>query len=115
MFVGNGRLRFDVGWVGATGAETPVADGAWHHVAVTVTAGTGSDNVLCYVDGRLDGSGSLDVKAYTESELPVKIGFCNEDFPRGQSAFIGDLAHVRWFSYTLGPDQVRKLAEGSGN
>ena len=26
MFIQNGRLRFDVGWVGATGAEAPVAD-----------------------------------------------------------------------------------------
>jgi len=41
----------------------------------------------------------------------VKIGFCNEDFPHGQSAFVGDLADVRWFSYALDPEQVRKLAE----
>jgi hypothetical protein len=114
MFVENGRLRFDVGWVGATGAETPVADGAWHHVAVAVdTVGEG-DNVHCYVDGRLGGSGSLDVKGHDESRLPVRIGFCNENFPRGQSGFIGDLADVRWFGYALAPEEVRQLARARG-
>ena len=109
LFVENGRLRFDVGWVGATGAETRVNDGRWHHVAVTVeSAGTG-DNVRCYVDGRLDGDGSLDVTGNDEARLPVKIGFCNEDFPRGQSAFVGDLDDLRWYACALSPAQVREL------
>ena len=65
----------------------------------------------CYVDGRLGGHGDLDVTGYAESALPVKIGFCNEDFPHGQPGFVGDLADVRWSNYALGPDEVRRLAE----
>ena len=110
LFVANGRLRFDVGWVGATGAEAPVADGAWHHVAVTAEAGGGGENVHCYVDGRISGSGSLEVKGSDESGLPIRIGFCNEDFPRSQSAFIGDFDDVRWFTYALGPEAIQNLA-----
>jgi hypothetical protein len=86
-----------------------VADGAWHHVAVTVEAAGNGDNVHCYVDGRHDGSGSLDVAGKDESRLPVKIGFCNEDFPRGQSGFIGDLDDVCWYAYALSPEQIREL------
>jgi hypothetical protein len=113
LFVANGRLRFDVGWAGATGAKTPVADGAWHHVAVTVEAG-GGETVRCYVDGRSSGRGSLDVKGTNESGLPIKIGFCNEDFPRGQSGFVGDIDDVRWFEYALMPEDIQKLAGERG-
>lgn len=111
MFIEHGRLRFDVGWVGVIGADRPVADGAWHHVAVTVAPAGNDDNVHCFVDGRLDGSGSLDVSGTPESGLPVRIGFCNHDFPRGQSAFVGDLADIRWFSYALTAEAIRELAE----
>jgi hypothetical protein len=47
MFIENGRLRFDVGWVGATGADTPVADSALHHVAVIVASAGSGENVRC--------------------------------------------------------------------
>ena len=115
LFVEDGRLRFDVGWVGATGAEQPVNDGAWHHVAVTVDApGGGGDNVRCYVDGVLGGHGSLEVKTEGESRLPVKIGFCNHDFPQSRSGFVGDLTDVRWYGYALPAEAVRRIAEAKG-
>jgi hypothetical protein len=41
----------------------------------------------------------------------MRIGFCNEDFPRRQSAFIGDLADIRWFGYELSTEAIRKLAD----
>ena len=106
LFVENGRLRFDVGWVGAAGAETPVADGKWHHVAVVVSALAADDNIRCYVDGRLSGRGRLNTAQYNDERLPVRIGFCNENFPLGQSGFVGDLDDLRWYGYALGPDAV---------
>lgn len=110
LFIESGRLRFDVGWVGFISTDVPVTDGTWHHVAVTVGPNGEGDNVHCYVDGRLSGSGSLNVAAHPESGLPVRIGFCNEDFPRGQSAFSGDLADIRWFGYELTAEALGKLA-----
>ena len=109
LFVEDGRVRFDVGWVGATGANTPVADGKWHRVAVTVSAAGAGDNVKCYVDGRLSGEARLDVSRHDETGLPVRIGFCNDDFPTIRSAFVGDIDNVQWFAYTLSPDAVNKL------
>jgi hypothetical protein len=95
--------------VGATGADAPVADGAWHHVAVTVASAGSGENVRCYVDGWLGGTGSLDVRSDAESRLPVKIGFCNDDFPRSRSYFLGDLDEVCWYSYALSDQEVREL------
>jgi len=111
LFVADGRLRFDAAWVGPAGGETPVADGRWHHVAVTVSGpgASSGDNVHCFVDGRRSGGARLDVGQYDESGLPVRIGFCNDDFPRGPSGFVGDLDQVCWFGYALGPEQVQQL------
>ena len=104
MFVQNGRLRFDAGWVGQTGAEAPVADGKWHHVAVVANRG----NIQCFVDGSLSGSGRLDV-ATNEEGFPIRMGFCNDNFPKPQSCFIGDLDEVQWFRYALSPEAVSQI------
>jgi hypothetical protein len=61
------------------------------------------------VDGRLGGTGSLDVTSDAESRLPVKIGFCNEDFPRTRSCFLGDLDEVCWHSYAMSGQEVHEL------
>ena len=59
LFGTGGRLAFGVA-VGGTGnticGATNVADGAWHHVAVTRDADTGT--LRLFVDGQLDASGS---------------------------------------------------------
>ncbi len=109
LFVHQGRLQFDAAWVGAVGAETPVADGQWHHVAVTVSSPGGGDNVTFFVDGRPSGEGRLDVGQYDETGLPVRLGFCNDNFPPGSPGFVGDLEDLRWFSYALRPEDVQQL------
>jgi hypothetical protein len=114
LFVEDGRLRFDVGWVGEMGAEAPVADGRWHHVAVTVSTAREGDNVRCFVDGRPGGSSRMEVAQHAEAGLPVRIGFCNDDFPRGGSAFVGDIDQLQWFGYALGPEAVARLVPEDG-
>jgi hypothetical protein len=109
MFVQNGRLRFDVGWVGATGADAPVADGKWHHVAVAVSARGDGDNIQCFVNGRLSGRGRLNVAEHNEQGLPIRIGFCSDNFPPGQSGFVGDLDEVRWHPYAVKASDIEQL------
>ena len=113
MFVRDGRLQFDVGFVGAAGAGAPVADGQWHHVAVTVSSRSDGDNVLCYVDGRPSGSGRLDVGANKEDGLPIRIGFCNDDFPQGRSGFVGDLDEIGWYHYVLSAADIGKICHSA--
>jgi hypothetical protein len=86
-----------------------VADGKWHHVAVAVSALNEGNNIRCFVDGHLSGSGHLNVAQHNESPLPVRIGFCNEDFPVGQSGFVGDLDEVRGYSYALKAAEIEQL------
>ena len=50
LFVKNGKLSFDVGWVGCVESPAVIADGTWHHVAVA--GGAGMDEVVLYVDGK---------------------------------------------------------------
>jgi len=50
LFVRNGKLTFDMGWVGAVKHPAPVADGRWHHVAVA--GGKTLRGLDLYVDGK---------------------------------------------------------------
>ena len=53
----DGQLCFDIGWVGVVTAKSKIADDRWHQVAVNWRH---SDHRLrMYVDGKLDGEGSL--------------------------------------------------------
>jgi len=115
MFVEDGRLRFDVGWVGFTGAETPVADGRWHHVAVVVSDQMNADNIRCFVDSREAGGGHLNIAQHNEAGLPVRIGFCNDNFPTRQSGFVGDLDEIQWFGYALGSDAIHRIYQARGS
>ena len=66
------------------------------------------------MDGRLSGRGRLNVAEHKEAGLPVKIGFCNEDFPRGGSRFVGDLNEIGWYAYALGSAEVENVFRAAG-
>ncbi|MFK7817791.1 MAG: DUF6797 domain-containing protein, partial [Planctomycetaceae bacterium] len=51
LFIRNGRLTLDIGWVGAVEGEKVIADGRWHHVAATHKK---DGRVQLFVDGKLD-------------------------------------------------------------
>ncbi|MFO0868095.1 MAG: DUF6797 domain-containing protein [Pirellulales bacterium] len=114
LFVRGGRLCFDIGWVGAVTGKSPVADGRWHHVAVSWHRE--SRRVRLYVDGRLDGEGTLAAKG-TPPSASVRLGFTAPDFPQPQSHLVGQLAAARFYQRLLtekevaglGPDQDTAL------
>jgi hypothetical protein len=101
LFVRGGRLCFDIGWVGVVTGKTKVNDGKWRNVTMTWDAS--SRRVRLYVDGRLDGEGSLAAKAELRQSV-ARIGFTAPDFPQPESFFDGELAEVRFYQ--------RRLAEG---
>ena len=67
------------------------------------------------MDARLSGSGQLNVAQHNEKRLPVRIGFCNDNFPPGQSGFLGDLDDVRWYRHPLSPVEIVHLYEAHKN
>lgn len=110
LFMEGGHLKFDVGWVGAVESEeASLDDGEWHHVAITVHGAGETSNITFYVDGRRAGEGQLDVKRFPESPLPLKIGYCNEDFPERQTGFVGQIRDVRWYGYGLASDMIARM------
>lgn len=88
-----GLLEFD--FFGGTGpaSTTKVADGAWHHVGVTYSAGT----VQLYVDGAADGSQSgfsgIDIKdTLSGTSGGTHIGVNNDG---SSQPFNGEIAEAR--------------------
>ncbi len=107
LFVADGRLAFDIGWVGEVRARGRVDDGKWHHVAVTGNEGA----LSLFIDGTLKGEGTRAMDRFPEKGLPVKVGFCNDDFPGGQSGFDGAIDDVRWYNFSMSPGMVAKCAK----
>ncbi len=98
FFIRDGRLTFDIGWVGAVAAKSKINDGEWHNVAMTWQQS--KRRVRLYVDGKLDGEGALAAKAALPKSV-VRIGFTTPDFPRPATFFQGDLAEVRFYQRRL--------------
>lgn len=111
LFVREGRLVFDIGWVGAVAGRTAVDDGQWHRVAMTWDRS--SSRVRLYVDGRLDGEGNLKPKGNLP-EAVLRIGFTAANFPEHQSFFLGQLADVRFYQRRLDEPELQAWQDGDG-
>lgn len=98
LFVRDGRLCFDIGWVGALQSRQRINDGQWHDVAMTYHAGTGM--VRLYVDHQLDGEGVLRPKGPLDDGV-VRLGFTSTNFPTERSAFVGEMEFVRFYQQSF--------------
>lgn len=108
LFVRGGRLTFDVGWVGAVSSSRAVADGQWHHVAMTWTRDDG--RVTLYVDGQADGSAVLRPAGKVTGH-EVRLGFTAPNFP-ASPWLRGDLDEVRLDARALTPAEIALRAGG---
>ena len=105
LFIREGRLVFDVGWVGAVTSRDSVDDQKWHNVAMVWN--TRRQAVRLYIDGQLAGEGQLAAGETCQDPI-VRIGFTASDFPE-QSVFAGDLANLRIWNRPLGSDELKTL------
>jgi hypothetical protein len=112
LFVRNGLLTVDVGWVGALASTMTVNDDRWHHVAMTTrfeTDGT-NDTTTLYIDGQAVASrNNWNMNAHAETGLIVKIGFTNGNFP-ANPWFNGLIDEVRIYSGVLTSEELAWLA-----
>ncbi|MEZ6116884.1 MAG: LamG-like jellyroll fold domain-containing protein [Pirellulaceae bacterium] len=67
-----------IGWVGAVRGRTKISDGQWHDVAVTWQQSDAS--VRLYVDGQLDGQGTLRPQNRANQQV-VHLGYTSTNFP----------------------------------
>ncbi len=78
LFIRDGRLVFDIGWVGAVQSQRRVDDGRVHTAAVIYNAASGQ--VTLVLDGRQEATRGLQAKAkVTNHEL--RIGWASQNFP----------------------------------
>jgi hypothetical protein len=93
-------------WIG-TGAQQPVADGTYHHVALVVNRGSSGGTIAVYADGDLDNS----------SMLPADFGSVDSQdngtlCARGdlQEPLDGSIDEFMIFGRALTSDEVLALA-----
>lgn len=106
LFIRDGRVTFDVGWVGAVQSAQRVADGRWHHVALTWAHADG--RVTLYVDGAPDGTGRLKSDVAVPRHV-VRLGFTARNFP-AQPWLRGALDGLRLYQRALAPEELASLA-----
>ena len=106
LFLRNGCLTFDVGWIGNVTASVSVTDGQWHHVAMTWSHTNGL--VTLFVDGQPDGTGSLKPRRPLVSPV-LRVGFTAPDFPESPW-FRGQLDGLRLYGRALDHTEVAALA-----
>jgi len=109
LFVDDGNLVFDIGWVGQTVAAEGVDDGKWHHVAVTIM----KEGMHFYLDGTYQRSAGLGGIGQMSRLKRFKIGFTNDNFPRGRSHFTGEIRNVAVYDYAMPDAHVKSLYEAS--
>ena len=97
LFIRDGRLTYDIGWVGAVQARKQIADGQWHDVGLTWIAET--VQVSLFVDGNKAANGKLAAKSPLQNAV-VRLGYGAENFPQ-KSAFKGQLQDVRFWRRAL--------------
>ncbi|MCP4784750.1 MAG: heme-binding protein [Fuerstiella sp.] len=103
FFVRDGRLCYDIGWVGAVQSKKKVDDGQWHDVAMTWNHKT--SRVTMYVDGKKNGGGTLKPKNSVSGHV-AKIGFTSGNFP-GTSYFTGDIHSVAFWDRELNGEDLQ--------
>jgi len=110
---GDGKLAFDVGWVGVVASAPRVDDAMWHHVAVTAEfeANGINDRVTLWIDGEVDtvrDNWNLQVQQAATGEM--KIGHGSLNFPTGGPYFRGSIDDVRVYRVALGAEDIADLA-----
>ena len=104
IFVRDGFLVYDIGWVGALVGDVKVDDGDWHTAIVTSQGG----DVNMWIDGEHVGDkaefGTPDPK-----EFRVKVGAANTNFA---FRYEGDIARVLFHDFAANEERVARLFEG---
>ncbi len=110
LFVSNGRLVFDIGWVGAIESKRRVDDGEWHTGMLTYEGAT--HRARLFLDGRREAEGTLAAKRALPQRV-LRIGFTAPDFPEPASYFHGRIAEIRLDKQVLPVEEVPKTRAAS--
>ena len=106
LFVRDGKLSYDIGWVGYVESRSRVDDGKWHHAALTYEAESGT--VTLYVDGVPEARKELRPREKVTDHV-VRLGFTAENFPQ-TSWLNGRIDELRIHQRLLSAPEIEVLA-----
>ena len=107
LFLCAGCPNFDIGWVGCLKADAKVADGKWHHLALT-----GPGTYCIYVDGRQVLRKAMDNRPSSRNSQ-FNVGRCANNFPEDQQKNLNGLVdELRVYDRVLSPKQIAQLFRG---
>jgi hypothetical protein len=101
LFIRDGLLVYDIGWVGAVVGDVKVDNGEWHTAIVTNEGG----DVNMWIDGDHVGD-SDDLDAPDSEAFRVKIGAANTNFAL---RYDGDIARVLFHDFAASEADLARL------
>ena len=120
LFVREGALGFDTGWIGDAGGGPELIDGEWHHIAIVNQAGEEGASQTFYINGNVVDTADIPFVEQPDSGL-FSIGYGSDDFPElddlgGQdtSNYVGFIDEVRVYRNSLLQDDVVTLMLEAG-
>jgi putative heme-binding domain-containing protein len=103
LFIRNGHLCFDIGWLGCVESKQTINDGQWHDVALCWKYASGETKL--FIDGKQAAKGVLASKETLENAV-LRIGFTNDNFPGPLSAFSGQMEEIRFYNKVLSREEL---------
>ncbi len=103
LFIRDGRLCFDIGWVGVVQSRATVNDGHWHDLALTWDHHSGLATL--FVDGQKDTAKELRPKTSHDDQV-VRIGMGADNFPKPLSHFEGEIESLRFYTVKLAESEI---------
>ena len=111
LFIRDGKLVFDIGWVGDVTSSRQLNDNQWHNVALVWQP---EENIVqLYIDGKLDKTAKLESGETYENPV-LRIGFTNENFPQ-PTMFEGEIAAVKIWDRALTKTEIEKIKAANVN
>ena len=104
LFIRDGALVYDIGFVGAMRARGKVTDGNWHHAVLV----SGGGKARLFVDGVLAAEKS-GFTARDAAESVLKIGAAARNFGGNYG---GEIGYVRLWQRELPADEIAALGKG---
>ncbi len=104
LFLRDGRLVYDIGWVGALQSRRSFHDGEEHRVALVVEG----DFVRMFVDGQLEAERD-GFRADDRAGFVLKVGAANEDFG---GDLVGAVGEAAFLARALSEDEALELSAG---
>ena len=107
LFLRNGQLTYDIGWLGDMEGKTRVNDGK-EHVAILQMDGK---TARLFLDGNLEAA-RRDFSRPDEASHVFKIGAGTDDFG---GRWDGKISNVRWWKRALSLAEVKSLSTGKAD